>query len=91
MHAADALRKMRDALSGNRLIWSSHQGLRRGQRAVQVADIKDALRSASLPVQSTTNAGEAWVFTGKTETGEQLCVVVGYDDDEPTIVTVWWK
>jgi Domain of unknown function (DUF4258) len=91
MDPADARRKMRDALSGNRLNWSIHQRQRSAQRAVQVADIKDALRSAPLPERSTTNPGEAWLFTGKTETGEILCVVVGYDDNEPTIVSVWWK
>jgi hypothetical protein len=91
MNPAEARRRMRDALASGRMIWSFHAGQRGAQRSVQVADIKDALMSAPLPKQSTTNPGEAWLFTGQTETGAELCVVVGYDNEHPTVVSAWWK
>ena len=91
MNPADARRRMRDALSSGQMVWSFHVDQRGAQRNVQVADIKDALKSAPLPQRSETNLGEAWLFTGETETGERLCVVVGYDNDHPTVVSVWWK
>ena len=47
-------------------------------------------RFARLPERSTTSPGEAWKFIGKTESAESLCVVVGFDSEDPTIVTVWW-
>ena len=81
---------MRDALAAGTLRWSVHLGQRRGQRNVQVMDVKEALASAGLPQRSTSNPGEAWVFEGTNEDGDRLKVVVGFDDTDPTIVTVWW-
>jgi hypothetical protein len=91
MNAIEARRRMRDALAQNRLVYSTHSGDRQEEKQVQFADIKDALKSAPLPVRSETNPGEAWVFTGVTEDGLQLAVVVGYDRPNPTVVTEWWK
>lgn len=91
MQAAEARRRMRDALAKGQMVWSFHVNLRGSQRVVQVADIKEALKSAPLPERSKTNRGEAWLFTGEIETGDRLCVVVGYDSEYPTVVSVWWK
>jgi len=89
MNAAEARRRMREALTNGTLRYSRHTRERSQQRGVQVADIKEALLSAGLPDRSTTNPGEAWRFTGQTESAA-LCVVVGFDAADPTIITVWW-
>jgi hypothetical protein len=89
MNAAEARRRVRDALRDNTLRWSIHQRQRRNQRSVQAQDVREALANAGLPTRSETNPGEAWKFIGKAEDGT-LTVVVGFDADDPTIVTVWW-